>query len=186
MWEYWYSVAQRCGRCTQYALPVWHHFPVKISSTAWTVCRFKMKCSCLYNSKAGPCAQVGACQTRWGIQLDIIILRFFLCAASILGFKWTSCASDFILLRISQYHSMSSGDVDAMQALVNMGWALPFFSLPLLGKLGTRQHFQKISTREIAQSTEVTRKWCHMHKRQKIEVHVRLSCITSLLCLIGY
>ena len=34
--------------------------------------------------------------------------------------------------------------------------ALTFVSLPLLGKLGTRQDFQKVSTREIAQVTGET------------------------------
>jgi hypothetical protein len=33
---------------------------------------------------------------------------------------------------------------------------LTFVSLLVLGKLGTRQDFQKVSGREIAQSTEVT------------------------------
>jgi hypothetical protein len=48
-----------------------------------------------------------------------------------------------------------------------------FVSLPLLGK----QEFQKGSGRQ-AQSTEVTKKWCHMHKRQNpVLTHF---CVTSV------
>jgi ABC-type polysaccharide transport system permease subunit len=63
---------------------------------------------------------------------------------------------------------------------------ITFVSLPLLGKLGTRQDFQKVSGWEIAQVTGETQKWCCMHKWQKIEARVRPSCAISLLCLFRY
>jgi hypothetical protein len=46
-----------------------------------------------------------------------------------------------------------------------------FLSLPLLGKLGTKQRFQKVSSLEIVQSTEVTRNW-HICMKDRISKHV--------------
>ena len=50
-----------------------------------------------------------------------------------------------------------------------------FVSLLLLGKLGTRQVFQQVSSPEMAQFTQETQKWCHIHKWQNIEPNVCLS-----------
>jgi hypothetical protein len=57
-------------------------------------------------------------------------------------------------------------------------------SLLLLGKLGTRQYFQKVSGTVIAQSTEGwhKNKSC-IHERNNMQVSVRLSCTPSYLLL---
>jgi hypothetical protein len=53
--------------------------------------------------------------------------------------------------------------------------SVQFVSLPLLGKLGTRQYFQKVSSREIAQSTE---EW---HKNEVVYIKIRISTCPSVL-----
>jgi hypothetical protein len=46
--------------------------------------------------------------------------------------------------------------------------SVKFVSLPLLGKLGTRQYFQKVSSREIVQSTEEWHKHVAVHMKKRI------------------
>jgi hypothetical protein len=59
--------------------------------------------------------------------------------------------------------------------------SVQFVSLPLLGKLGTRQYFQRVSGREIAQSTEEWHKNEVVYIKLRIIVEsVRLSCMPSL------